>query len=230
MFGVAQAANVTPPTGASPEWNMNATIIEACSCTMFCPCYFNPKPSAHQGHGDMAGHFCKFNNAYQVNRGKYGSVKLDGAKFWLAGDLGSDFSKGMVDWAVMTFDPSVTKEQREGISAIVGHVYPVKWGSMVTAPDAKIDWKAAKDRAEAKLGKGKLAEVVLRKAQGMSDEPIVIKNLKYWGAPRNDGFLLMPSEIEAYRVGDKAFEFKGSNGFMITFDITSKDVQVAQAK
>ncbi|MBI4364567.1 MAG: hypothetical protein HY568_03985, partial [Candidatus Latescibacteria bacterium] len=49
----------------------------------------------------------------------------------------------------------------------------------------------------------------------------------YWGAPRNDGFVLMPNEVEAYRVGDKPFEFKGTNGFMITVDITSKDVAAA---
>jgi hypothetical protein len=49
-------------------------------------------------------------------------------------------------------------------------------------------------------------------------------NLVYWGAPRNDGFVLMPNEVEAYRVGPKAFEFKGTNGFMLTLDLTSKDV------
>ncbi|HEX3104171.1 MAG TPA: hypothetical protein VHQ22_06950, partial [Terriglobales bacterium] len=56
------------------------------------------------------------------------------------------------------------------------------------------------------------------------DDPVVLKNVKYWGTPRNDGFIMMPSEVEAYREGPKAFEFKGSNGFMLTFDITSKDV------
>jgi hypothetical protein len=35
----------------------------------------------------------------------------------------------------------------------------------------------------------------------------------------------MPDEVEAYRVGEKAFEFKGTSGFMITIDITSKDVK-----
>jgi len=34
----------------------------------------------------------------------------------------------------------------------------------------------------------------------------------------------MPNEVEAYRVGQKAFEFKGSNGFVITWDMSSKDV------
>ena len=37
----------------------------------------------------------------------------------------------------------------------------------------------------------------------------------------------MPNVVEAYRVGPKAFEYKGTNGFMLTFDITSKDVAAA---
>ena len=62
-------------------------------------------------------------------------------------------------------------------------------------------------------------------SRGMTDEPIVIKNLKYDGAARNEGFILMPDEIEPYRVGARAFEFKGTSGFMITIDITSRDVR-----
>jgi hypothetical protein len=206
---------------------MNATIIEACSCPLFCQCYFNTKPSAHhvgyEGHG-KAQHFCRFNNAIRVNKGQYGDVKLDGAKFWVAGDLGGDFSQGEMDWAVLHFDPSVTKPQREGITAILGHLYPAKWNSFRVAEDAPIEWKAAGKRAEARLNGGKTAEVVLQRAPGMNQEPVVIKNLKYWGAQRNDGFVLMPNLVEAYRAGDKPFEFKGTNGFMVTVDIDSQTV------
>jgi hypothetical protein len=53
-------------------------------------------------------------------------------------------------------------------------------------------------------------------------EPVVVKNLPYEGATGNDGFIVMPTEIEAYRVGSKAFEFKGTNGFVITVDVNSK--------
>jgi hypothetical protein len=66
--------------------------------------------------------------------------------------------------------------------------------------------------------------VRLKRFPGMTSEPIVIKNLRYWGAPRNDGFVLMPNEVEAYRVGDKAFEYKGTNGFMLTLDMNSGDL------
>jgi hypothetical protein len=222
---LACAVLVFAQTKAAPEWSLNATIIEACSCPMFCQCYFNAAPSAHHsgGHGEAAEHFCRFNNAFKATKGNYGTVNLEGAKFWVAGDLGGDFSKGQMDWATLTFDPSVTKEQREGITAIMGRLYPVKWNSFTVVKDGAMEWQFTKDRAVARLDGGKTAEVVLNRNPGMTDDPVVIKNLKYWGAPRNDGFVLMPNEVQAYRVGDKPFEFKGTNGFMITFDINSKD-------
>jgi hypothetical protein len=217
-----------------PQWAMNATIIEACSCPMFCQCYFDTKPAAHGGHeghaGMAGGHFCRFNNVFKVNSGHFGETKLDGAKFWVAGDLGGDFSKGQMDWAALTFDPATTKEQREAIQKILGHVYPVQWQSFTVMPEDKpIEWTADKDRAHAKLDNGRAAEVVLKRNQNSnSDQPTVIQNLRYWGVPRNEGFVLMPNEVEALRVtpqGKEPFEFKGTNGFMITVDINSNDVE-----
>ncbi len=233
------AAEAKAPPVAPSDWAMNATIIEACSCPMFCQCYFATRPAAHAksggahadhaGHADHASHggeehFCRFNNAFRVNTGKYGTTKLDGAKFWVAGDLGDEFSDGEMDWAILTFDPSVTPAQREGVQAILAHVYPVKWKSFSIASDAPMEWTFNKNRAVAKLDGGKTAEVVLKRNQGMTDDPIVIQNLVYWGVPRNDGFVLMANEIQTYRGGDKPFEFAGTNGFMITFDINSKDI------
>jgi hypothetical protein len=218
------AGSTTTKSAANPQWAMNGTIIEACSCPMFCQCYFNPEPAVHSGNegihaGHESGHYCRFNNAFKVNKGNYGATKLDGAKFWVAGDLGGDFRKGQMDWAVLTFDPSVTKSQRDGIVAIVGKLYPAQFKSFTIAQDQPMTWKAGKDSAVAKLDNGKVAEVSLTRFQGMSNAPVVIKNLKYWGAQSNDGFVLMPNTVEAYRAGDKPFEYKGTNGFMITFDI-----------
>jgi hypothetical protein len=210
---------------SEPDWALNATVIEACSCPMFCQCYFNPKPAGHGGHeGHGAAHFCRANNAYKVNRGHYGATKLDGAKFWLAGDLGDDFSDGEMDWGVLYFDKALTKEQRSAIETILGHLFPVKWRSFKTAEGSIDKWAFTKDEAHALLDGGKTGEVRLKRFPGMTDEPVVIRNLVYWGAPRNDGFVLMPNEVEAHRTGPKAFEFKGTNGFMLTLDITSKDV------
>lgn len=220
--GVAALAQGKP--AASPDWHMNATIIEACSCPMFCQCYFNAEPAGHGGHeGHGQDHFCKYNNAFKINKGHHGSVKLDGAKFWLSGDLGGDFSKGKMDWAVLTFDKGTTPEQRQAIQTITGKLMPVEWNSYTTA-EGDISWTAGEGQAHALLDGGKTAEVKLQANPTALNkgEPTVIKNLTYWGAPRNDGFILMPNQVEAYRVGPKAYEYKGTNGFMITFDIDSK--------
>jgi len=37
---------------AEPEWAANITVIEACSCPMFCQCYFSTKPASHHGGGN----------------------------------------------------------------------------------------------------------------------------------------------------------------------------------
>lgn len=217
------AAEVKKAAAGKPEWHMNATIIEACSCPMFCQCYFNSQPAAHGGHGE-GSHFCKFNNAFKINKGHKGDVKLDGAKFWVSGDLGGDFSTGKMDWAVVTFDKATTPAQREAIQAVVAHLYPVEWNS-VTSGEGEMSWTfdKAKGEAHALMDGGKTAEVKLHSQVNATTpgEPIVIKNLKYWGAPRNDGFVLMPNIVQAYRAGEKAFEYKGTNGFMITLDIDS---------
>lgn len=221
-------AQGTASKGTSPDWSMNATIIEACSCPMFCQCYFATKPASHAGgHGQAEEHFCRANNVFKVNKGMYGKTSLDGAKFWAAMDLGDDFSDGKMKWAVIHFDPSVTKEQREGILAVIGNLYPVQWETpLEIGEDLPIEWSHTGDKAVAKLDGGKAGEVVLNGAAVGRNKtaPVVISNLRYWGAPRHDGFVLMPNEVEAYRRGPKAFEFKGTNGFMITFDIASKDM------
>ena len=179
----------------SADWAVNVTAIEACSCPHFCICYFNPHPAGHHENGKTE-HFCKFNNAYKVNKGHYGNTDLTGAKFWLNGDLGGDFSQGQMEWVIATFDKKTTAEQRQALGEVLGHVFPVKWKSFETAEGDIDTWTFDKDTAHATLNGGKTAEIKLKRFQGMTDEPAVLKNVKYWG----------------------------TNGFMLTFDMNSKDV------
>ncbi len=210
------------PAAETPDWAVNGTVIEACSCPMFCQCYFNDKPAGHhtpEGHK----HFCKGNLAWKINTGHHGKVKLDGVKFWLAGDLGGDFKTGEGEWGVLTFDRATTAEQREAVRVFVQRLYPLKWKSYAEAEGVIDTWRQDKDTAVATLDGGKTAEVRLRRFPGMTSEPIVIRNLPYVAAPRNDGFVLMPNDVEAFRVGPNAFEFKGTNGFTLTVDVNSSD-------
>ena len=206
----------------SADWHFNGTVIEACSCPMFCQCYFNTEPASHPAHdGD---HFCKFNMAYKVNEGHHGETDLSGVKFWVAGDLGSEWDDGVTEWAVVTFAPGTTDAQKAGVATALGHIFPVEWKSFAVAEDSEIEWTANEDRAEAKLAGGENAHIILNKHQGMGGETGVLHNIGYFAAARNDGFKMMPNEVETWKVGENAFEFNGTTGFMVTVDMSSADV------
>jgi hypothetical protein len=208
------------------DWAVNATIIDGCSCRMLCPCIFGSPATVgsaatheHKGHRS-----CQFNAVFRVNEGHYGRVDLDGLQFWFAGD------KGDAKTVELTFEPSATQEQREGIREFLSHFLPLQWESFTEGPDATIEWNVEAVRAEAKLDGGKAAEVVLARNPGATGEgTTVIKNMSYFAATRNDGFNILPAEIVAYRRGPKPapFEFRGTSGWTITVDMSSRDVTAA---
>ena len=209
------------------DWAVNTTIIDGCSCRMLCPCIFgSPATVGSAATHEHAGHrSCYFNQAFRVNQGHYGNVKLDGLKFWFAGD------KGDAKTVELTFEPSATKEQRAAILVFMSHFLPLKWTSFAEGPDAKIDWKANAVRAEAKLDGGKAAEVVLTRNPGAIGEgTTVIRNMSYFGSTKNDGFNIMPAELIAYHRGPKPapFEFRGTSGWTITIEMNSRDVVSAR--
>src|SRR5215471_16229437 len=56
-------------TPGKPAWQMKADYVEACSCHLFCPCYFNK----HAEHPH-----CEFNMAVKVREGHSGNTNLAG--------------------------------------------------------------------------------------------------------------------------------------------------------
>src|SRR5262245_10213111 len=84
----AQDPKAREQGGPTPTWHLNATVIEACSCPMFCQCNFNSSPAIHEHHAGQPGpeQYCRFNRSLLVNRGTFGHTPLSGLKFWMAGD------------------------------------------------------------------------------------------------------------------------------------------------
>jgi hypothetical protein len=173
-------------------------------------------------------HYCRFNSAFRVNHGHFGATRLDGAKFWLSGDFGSDPSKGKADWATLTFDRATTQAQRDALGEIVAHLMPAKWQSLTVA-EGDIQWTPGKQVAWATLDGGDTAEIRLKRFQGATNGPVLIQNLRYFGATRTEDFTLMPNVVEALRKGDKPFESRGTSGFTATVDIDSKVAPTAGA-
>jgi hypothetical protein len=199
------AAGVVLATAGTDTYQVTATAIEACSCPLFCPCYYNAEPAG--------GHMCRFNNAYRFEEGSHwGDVDLSGAMVWITGDLGGHFADGTTEWAMVTFDQATTPEQRAAIGAWAGEVFPVQWGKLETREDT-ITWEEGETTAHAKMASG-LAEVTLHKVLDAEGEQATVTNTAYWGADSNTGFRLAHSDH--YYKGDPSFEFEQRNGFLIT--------------
>jgi hypothetical protein len=215
--------------GQQPKWAVRLHYIEACSCDLFCPCYFNTHAS-HQGTG---AHYCTFNNVARVETGKYGDLDLSGMKVWLSGDLGSDWAtKGQANWLVATFEPSATQQQKDAMMAIFTKIYPVKWKA-VTFDTSEISWSIAKDKktAAASLKNGK-GDVKLTLAKGFdANKPAQVQNTRYFAADWNGPFDLYHSD-HFYKGGPgKDYALKQANGFTIVVEASSdgKRVQVSKA-
>jgi hypothetical protein len=65
-------------------------------------------------------------------------------------------------------------------------------------PVENIDrWEFNKNEAQRHDRRPKTCGTKAHRFAGNTDEPVVIHNLKYWGTPRNDGFVMMPNDVEA---------------------------------
>jgi hypothetical protein len=206
------------PQSEKPDFSITASYIEACSCDMFCPCYFNNHSTMH---GDKQ--FCRANLVLKVDKGYHKTTKLDGAKVWLSTDLGSDWSTGKDSWVVMTFDPSDTAEQKTALTDIIGQLYPFKWQQVATDTQAfswNVDEKTGVAHAKMDNGKG---EVVLERVKGDNQKhEIVIPNLTYWKAQSNNGFRMWKTKEEKYSGEGHDFDYQGTNGFLITITFSGK--------
>ncbi|MCI0331589.1 MAG: DUF1326 domain-containing protein [candidate division Zixibacteria bacterium] len=203
--GIESKQNRAKTASGNGSWSFNAKIIEACSCRLFCPCYFNTSPDKH---------FCQFNNAFKVLAGYYGPTDLTDVKFWVSGDLSDDFGDSTALWAAFTFDPAASQEQIDAVIKIIPHIYPLKFEE--TFIDKKpISWEINGDGAAARIGDGTDGMVELtafkEKATG---KPTVIKNLNYFGAKSNKGFHLHKSK-HYYRGFGHEYGFEDANGFVI---------------
>lgn len=210
VFSVVALGSNRTASAKKGTWHVKADYIEACSCSLFCQCYFNTHPEGEA--------FCEFNNAVHFVKANVGDVNLDNTYVWLSGDLGGDFSKGNMKGAVITFDPKTPKKKRDAMVFLIQKIYPVKWGS-IKMDEAPITWKKTGNNGYAKLGDK--AEVKLVGTKGPDGKPSVLKNVKYWGAQKNDGFVLAYG-THHYKGNGYDYEHKNKNGFFITIESSGK--------
>jgi len=196
-----------------PGWRMKADYVEACSCHLFCPCYFN-KVAEHP--------YCEFNMAVNVREGHSGKTDLAGAKYWLTGDLGDEWGKGKGKWVVVSFDPKTNKEQRDALAPIILKTYGLEWSELkVQEAPIEID-RGTGDVVTAKLDGGKLATMKLKREGGADGKGVKLMNVNYFGATSNSGFELYKSIEHKADVQGHSFSHSDRNAFLITIDTNDK--------
>lgn len=194
------------------SWRIKADYVEACSCHLFCPCYFNK----HAEHAK-----CEFNMAVAVREGHSGNVDLANTKYWLTGDIGDKWGtekKG--SWVVVSFDPSTSKAQRDALAPIILKTYGLEWPEL-KVQEAAIEIRQSGDTVEAKLAGGQWAYMKLQREPGVDGNGVVLKNVRYFDAVQNDGFQMYKSIEHRAALGGHEFSYSGRNAFLIT--IVSQD-------
>ena len=90
------------------KWQMEGTLLGACSCDWGCPCSFDAPPTRG---------FCEGTYAWHIERGRFGDVSLDGLSWaWVAKSPGP-LHQGNVIGTTLT-DERATAAQRAALETI----------------------------------------------------------------------------------------------------------------
>lgn len=173
---------------ANPAWKVSGQYYETCDCDFVCPCVTGQmavKPS----NGS-----CTFAMAFQVERGQYGAVSLDGLGFIVLGRTPEAMGKG--NWSVgVVVDEQASAEQRDAITAISsgaagGPMAALSGlvGSFVGVDSAPIHF----DRSGAKwsVTSPKRIDMAADGAMGLNPEETEPLHLEHTGHPAADRFAL----------------------------------------
>ena len=96
---------------AMPAWNVSGQYYETCNCDFVCPC-LPGKMAVRPSKGT-----CTFVMAFQIERGRYGVLSLDGLGFIVLGFTPGAMANG--NWSVgLIADQRASVEQRDAITAI----------------------------------------------------------------------------------------------------------------
>lgn len=92
-------------------WNVSGQYYETCNCDFVCPCVPG-QLAVRPTKGD-----CQFAMAFQIERGSFGAVSLNGLGFIILGLTPAEMAKG--NWSVgLIIDARATAEQRDAVTAI----------------------------------------------------------------------------------------------------------------
>ena len=173
---------------ATPAWKVSGQYYETCSCDFVCPCV--PGQMAVSPSKGL----CTFAMAFQVDRGSYGDIPLDGLGFIVLGFTPEAMGKG--NWSVgLIADERASVEQRDAITAIASGAAGGPMSALsgligkflgVELAPIRFDRDGAKWSVQA----SKLVDMAAEGAMGINPAATEPLHLENTGHPASDRFAL----------------------------------------
>jgi hypothetical protein len=209
LIAAALGVIQTPARAAEePAWSLEGKMISADSCGPDCHCIIGGPPD---------NGLCKFMAMGQVDNGKYGDVKLDGAKFGIAGEflrkiIGEPLKKTFTAYYI---DSGASAEQREALRKLFTGPSFATQGQAAEVKEVAIKFENLD--AFGQVGKtaggtvGEIAKVEVTPIAGGSDpnKPMTVENEAEAGSIWN---ALGKASNSFYRSAGKDYKFEGTSG------------------
>ena len=194
----------------APEWKVGGQYYETCSCDYVCPCVLQ-QMSVEPSKGT-----CTFAMAFEIDKGNFGSVSLDGLGFVVVGRTPEAMGKG--NWSVgLIIDDRATTEQRDAITAVASGAAggPMAGLSGLIGQFLGVESASIKfDRAGAQwsVSAANMIDMSAQAAMGINPENSEPLKLSNTGHPASDSLLLdhaVKSHVNA--LGIKWDDVSGGN-------------------
>jgi hypothetical protein len=172
----------------APEWKVGGQYYETCSCDYVCPCVLQ-QMSVEPSKGT-----CTFAMAFEIDKGNFGSVSLDGLGFVVVGRTPEAMGKG--NWSVgLIIDDRATTEQRDAITAVASGAAggPMAGLSGLIGQFLGVESASIKfDRAGAQwsVSAANMIDMSAQAAMGINPENSEPLKLSNTGHPASDSLLL----------------------------------------
>lgn len=162
-------------------WVLNGELFLNCSCDVFCPCVVSLGR-----HVPTEGH-CHAWMAISIDDGHYDGEDLSGINIGLLADIPGRMGEGM--WKVAVYvDDSASYNAFHGICQILSGkaggttgLLSMLIGEVIGAE--RLPVQIEKDGRKRRISVGKLIQGEIEMEKGLNDEPIWVKNTKYWMGP-----------------------------------------------
>jgi hypothetical protein len=162
-------------------WEIDGELFLNCSCDVFCPCVVSLGK-----HAPTEG-YCHAWMAIIIDKGHYDGEPLDGISIGLLADIPGRMGEGQ--WKVAVYvDDNASHKAFHGICQILSGkaggttgLLSMLIGEVIGAEQLPV--QIERDGRKRRISVGKLIQGEIEMVSGATDDPIWVKNTRYWMGP-----------------------------------------------